>query len=184
MPLCVRPDPLREATLPTPRAAAAFRFLKDKNMYYKAFLDHQKALLGSYSGYWEIVRDALANLVSIMMDRCYDEINHKQLYDHVRGLRGQVWLCAFPNLFITIAPAEWTFPRPYFMEPYLDCVFASAYIMALHMFFLVRCIWGLLANRWGHRFFLVFEYVVKTEYQGRGTLHPHIAAWRNDFLDH
>ena len=28
------------------------------------------------------------------------------------------------------------------------------------------------------------QYVVKTEYQGRGTLHPHIAAWRSDFLDH
>ena len=28
------------------------------------------------------------------------------------------------------------------------------------------------------------QYVVKTEYQGRGTLHLHIAAWSSDFLDH
>ena len=49
--------------------------------------------------------------------------------------------------------------------------------MALHMYFLVFCIWGLLATRLGHRFFTVLEYVVKTEYQGRGTPHWHIAAW-------
>ena len=61
------------------------------------------------SGYWEIVRDSLSDLVRIQMHRCYDEKNHKDLYDHVRGLRGQVGLCAFPNLFITIAPAEWIF---------------------------------------------------------------------------
>ena len=69
------------------------------------------------TGYWEIVRDALADLVRIMLDRCYDEKGHKALYDHVRGLRGEVWLCAFPNLFLKIAPAEWMFPRPYFLEP-------------------------------------------------------------------
>ena len=121
------------------------------------------------TGYWEIVRDALADLVRIMLRRCYDEANHKVLYDHVRGLRGQVWLCAFPNLFITIAPAEWLFPRPYFLEPYADCIFAGAYLMALHMYFLVRCMWRFLANRFGNKWFMVYEYVVKTEYQGRGT---------------
>ena len=86
----------------------------------------------------------------------------QDLYDHVRGLRGQVWLCAFPNLFITIAPAEWTFPRPYFLEPYLSCVFAGAFLMSLHMYYLVRCIWAFLCARGGHRFFVVYEWVVKT----------------------
>jgi len=78
-------------------------------------------------------------LVRVMLIRCYDEVNHKQLYDQVRDLRGQVWQCAFPNLFITISPAGWTFPRPYFLEPYGNCVFAGAYLMALHMYYLVRC---------------------------------------------
>ena len=94
------------------------------------------------AGYWEIIRDSLADLVRIMLLRCYDEVNHKQLYNHVRGLRGQVWLCAFPNLFNTIAPAEWTFPRPYFLEQYSPCMFAAAYLMGLHMYFLVKSIWG------------------------------------------
>ena len=104
------------------------------------------------SGYWEIVRDSLSDLVGIQLHRCFVEKNHKPLYDHVRGLRGQVGLCAFPNVFITIAPAEWTFPRPYFLRPYHACVFAGSYLMALHMYFLVFCIWGLLATRLGHRF--------------------------------
>ena len=85
------------------------------------------------TGYWDTVQDALADLVRIMMVRCYDQTNYPELYNRVRSPRGQVWLCAFPNVFITIAPAEWKFPRPYFLEPYADCVFAGAYIMALHM---------------------------------------------------
>ena len=78
------------------------------------------------------------------------EENYPELYKHVPDLRGNVWLAAFPNLFITVAPAEWRFPRPYFLEPYLRCVFAGAYVMALHMYFLVRCVWYFLANRLGH----------------------------------
>ena len=111
------------------------------------------------AGYWEIVRDALADLVRIMLHRCYDAVNYKQLYNHVRNLRGEeVWLCAFPNLFITIAPAEWTFPRPYFLEPYKEYISGCAYMMALHMYYLVRCIWGLLSSRFGLRFFIVLVY--------------------------
>ena len=64
-----------------------------------------------------------------------------------------------------------------FHAAYHDCVFAGAYIMALHMYYLVRCMWLFLANKFGTRFFVVFEWVMKTEYQGRGTPHWHIAAW-------
>ena len=35
----------------------------------------------------------------------------------------------------------------------------------------------MLASRYGNRFFVVLEYVMKTEYQRRGTPHWHIAAW-------
>ena len=82
------------------------------------------------SGYWDQVSDALADLVRVMLGRCFDEKGYPELVKHCRNLRGEVWLCAFPNVFITIAPAEWKFPRPYFMEVYKHCVFAGAYIMA------------------------------------------------------
>ena len=129
------------------------------------------------AGYWEIVQDSLADLVRIQMDRCFDKEGHPELYEHCRGLRGQIWLCAFPNLFITIAPAEWKFPLPYFLEVYKQCVFAGAYIMALHMYYLVMCMWRFLANRHGHKFFTVLEWCIKTEYQGRCSPHWHIACW-------
>ena len=35
----------------------------------------------------------------------------------------------------------------------------------------------MLCNKFGTRFFVVLEYSIKTEYQGRGTPHWHIAAW-------
>ena len=45
------------------------------------------------------------------------------------------------------------------------------------MYCVVRCIWRFLCNRFGHRYFIVFEWVMKTEYQGRLTPHWHFAAW-------
>ena len=128
------------------------------------------------AGYWEIVQDGLADLVRIQLDRCCDPA-HDELYNHCSNLRGETWLCAFPNVFITVAPAEWKFPRPYFLQPYMSFISGAAYIMALHMYWLVFCIWKFIANEKGNRFFRVFEWCMKTEYQGRGTPHWHIAAW-------
>ena len=50
------------------------------------------------SGYCEIVQDSLADLVRIMLDRCYDEVHYPHLYQYCRDLRGRVWECAFPNV--------------------------------------------------------------------------------------
>ena len=101
-------------------------FMYEKNMAHKMFqaqcIARDRNLTADVlmrdsqasSGYWEIVQDALADLVRIMLLRCYDEENYPDLCRHCRGVRRGAWLCAFPNLFITIAPAEWNFPR-------LDC---------------------------------------------------------------
>ena len=83
--------------------------------------------------YWDIVQDALADLVRVMLGRCFDSQRYPELYDHCRNLRGELWVCAFPNLFVTIAPAEWKFPMPYFLLAYLNFIVGGAYIMALHM---------------------------------------------------
>ena len=164
-------------------------FLYEKHMAHKYFFAHVRAksmgVTGDVmardsqtsSGYWDAVQDSLADLVRIMKVRCYDQENYPELYRECRNLRGEVWLCAFPNVFLTIAPAEWKFPRPAFAEPYRNCVFACAYIMALHMYQLVRTVWMFLSNARGHKYFMVFEWCMKTEYQGRGTPHWHIAAW-------
>ena len=54
--------------------------------------------------------------------------------------------------------------------------------MALHMYYLVRCVWSFLANRFGHKYFLVYEWCMKTEYQSRGTPHWHFCAWVVSFV--
>ena len=124
------------------------------------------------------MQDSLADLVRIQLARCHDKEGHPDLYNYVRGLRGgAVWQVAFPNLFITLAPAEWRFPLPYFLHPYKKNICAGSYMITLHIFYLTCCIWAFLASRLGNRWFTVFEWVKKTEYQGRGTEHSHIAAW-------
>ena len=53
----------------------------------------------------------------------------------VRGFRGEAALLAFPNLFVTVTAAEWKFPRPHFLRPYVSAgyLYAAAYRFALHM---------------------------------------------------
>ena len=141
-------------------------FLYEKNNAGKFFSAHVRAKrMGvaadvltrdsqTSTGYWEVQKDASSDVVRIMLDRCFDEDQYPLLYKHCRNLRGELWLAAFPNVFITIAPAEWRFPRPYFLDPYINCLFAGAYCLALHMYYLVRCILRLLCSKGGNRFFL------------------------------
>ena len=122
------------------------------------------------SGYWEIVRDALADLVRIMLVRCYDQEHYPQLYNHCRGLRGE----RYGNSPFQMCLSQLQLRSESFQG---RIFFAGAYIMALHMHFLVGFIWYFLANRFGHKFFIVYEWCNKIEYQGRGTPHWHLAAW-------
>ena len=82
----------------------------------------------------EIVQDSLADLVRIQLGRCYDKEGHPDSYNYVRGLRGgAVWQVAFPNLFITLAPAEWRISLPYFLEPCKKNICAGSYLITLHI---------------------------------------------------
>ena len=63
-------------------------------------------------GLWEIVQDTHADLVRVMLLRCYGQEQYPTLYNHCRNLRGEVWLCAVPNLFCAIARSEWKFSWP------------------------------------------------------------------------
>ena len=165
-------------------------FLYEKQLAMKYFGAHTRAQrLGitadiltrdsqGSAGYWEIVQDSLADLVRIQLGRCFDKEGHPDLYHYVRGMRGgAVWQVAFPNFFLTLAPAEWRFPLPYFLVPYKKNICAGSYLITLHIYYLTCTIWSFLAGRMGNRWFTVLESVKKTEYQGRGTEHTHIAAW-------
>ena len=87
--------------------------------------------------------------------------------NYVRGLRGgAVWQVAFPNLFITLAPAEWRIPLPYFLEPYKKNICAGAYLITLHIFYLTCTVWAFLAARTGNRWFTVLESVNSVAFHG------------------
>ena len=44
------------------------------------------------TAYWDHVQDALADLVRIMLQRCFDKSSYPELYEHCRNLRGEVFL--------------------------------------------------------------------------------------------
>ena len=229
------------------------------NRYYQAHKKAEQEGLPAHvytrskqdtTAYWDHVQDALADLVRIMLQRCFDEKEYPELYKHCRNLRGEVALlflqwkycsislcawprvlrvcvrmsfgfpsavvgqrslppsfvvsfavslvpwgpfkilisrtlssilvheCAFPNVFITIAPAEWRFPLPYFLLSYYMNYAAGCYLIAIHMYLAVqRIIQYFLCSKFGNKWFKVYEYAIKTEYQCRGTPHWHMALW-------
>ena len=110
--------------------------------YYQAHVKAEREQLPAHvftrskqdtTAYWDHEQDALADLVRIMLCRCFDESGYPDLFQHCRGLRGEVHHCAFPNLFITIAPAEWKFPLPYFLQSYTRNLAGGCYLIAIHM---------------------------------------------------
>ena len=80
-------------------------FLYDKHLANKFFTAHVRAkrmgVTGDVmtrdsqasSGYWDIVQDSLADLVRIMLVRCYDEENYPLLSE-----RGDHYLNGLTNL--------------------------------------------------------------------------------------
>ena len=83
----------------------------------------------------------------------------------------------FPELIYHHCASRVDISKTVFHGSLQKCVFGGAYIMALHMYYLVRCIWLFLANAFGHKYFICYEWCVKTEYQGRCTPHWHICGW-------
>ena len=90
-----------------------------------------------------------------------------------------------PNLFFTVAPAEWKFPIHQGMLQRIkqdgDKAMTNAQaIMTLHMYHCMSEIVELLANE-GFReetgIKKINEYSMRFEFQGRGTLHVHVVAW-------
>ena len=95
------------------------------------------------TGFWEIVQDSLADLVRVMSQK--ELLARQSLVSDAEAVR-QGEMAGFPNLFITIAPAEWKFPRPFFLFPYLEHLLHGAFWLALHMHRLVTTIWTFLCR--------------------------------------
>ena len=113
-----------------------------------------------------------------------DSPDHPRLYAHVHGGREERSM-AYPNVFITIAPAEWRFPLHYEVFQHWKHNEAHTHpqdlsriqgLLTMHLHnVLVTVLGGILKDKdW---FDEVYEHVIRVEFQERGTLHVHIAVW-------
>ena len=133
--------------------------------------------------YWRREQDYLCGVVR-QMRRRQDSPEHARIYAHAHGGR-EPRSMAYPNVFITIAPAEWRFPLHY--ELFQFWKHPEAYqhprdlsrvqgLLTMHLHNVLTAVLpGVLKDKeW---FDEVYEYVIRVELQERGTLHLHIALW-------
>ena len=135
--------------------------------------------------FWRHEQDILCDVVRRMAERCEDEAKEPELYAYSHDSFYLGRSLAFPNLFITIAPGEWSFllHNPLFA----DFKYAQdggvrrlkdiTGPLALHIYNVLMSVMKQLFQERDNEFFeRVYEYVIRVEFQGRGTLHIHIAA--------
>ena len=91
----------------------------------------------------------------------------------------------YPNVFITIAPAEWLFPlfapifhgykHPVEHKHPRDLSEVQG-LLTLHIYNVLSSVMALLLGP-NDYFSRVFEHMLRVEFQDRGTLHIHVALW-------
>jgi hypothetical protein len=137
--------------------------------------------------YWRHEQDLLCDVVRQNILLMHDQVKNERgpIYEHfaaksITGDRGKETF-KFPNLFITIAPAEWKF--------LLHNDVLGAYLggdrlpevqgpLTQHIHNVLVKVFSKLLAKGGNEYFeLVLDYALRVEFQGRGTLHIHIAAW-------
>jgi len=136
--------------------------------------------------YWLHEQDILCDVVRQMALRCQDRENHRELWEFCHDpLAREPRSLAYPNVFITVAPGEWIFPihNPLFHRWKHPMGFDNPRDLShvvgpltLHIYNVLMTVMRSLFQE--NEFFeRVYEYVIRVEFQGRGTLHIHIAMW-------
>ena len=131
--------------------------------------------------YWRHEQDITADIVRQMHHLCRESVAGDEISTYQNSLLFH-WCdtsLEFPNLFVTIAPAEWKFPMHCSAQAYYpDRGHDMAAFSAIHMYQLVRDTMEAMLNESNSRWFTkVFHYIIRLEYQQRGTIHFHIAIW-------
>ena len=133
--------------------------------------------------YWLHEQDILCDVVRQMGLRCEDQLHHRELYDYCHPFNGTPRSLSFPNVFMTIAPGKWVSPSHYAIfqrwkrpKGYTNPkdLHHVAGLFTLRIYNVLMCALRSLFVPDDY-FEKVIEYVVRTEFQGRGTLHLHIA---------
>ena len=134
--------------------------------------------------YWRREQDYLCDIVRQMRLRQEDPVKHPRLYAYAHG-SGVPRSLAYPNVFITIAPAEWRFPLHYAIFQQWKHPEGHAHpqdlsrvqgLLTMHLHNVLTVVMSdlLRDQRW---FEEVYEHVIRIEFQERGTLHLHVALW-------
>ena len=128
--------------------------------------------------YWLRERDVCADLVRQMHDRSCRPLDerHRDVYLHCLKSPDSE-LVAFPNVFVTLTFAEWKFPCPAWMRPHLASQPEGSGLQTLHIYEVVVGVLERLISLGGHHWDRVVEHLRRVEFQGRGTLHFHVALW-------
>ena len=92
------------------------------------------------------------------------------------------WKRGLPNVFITIAPAEWKTLLHHGMFAHIDTtadLTENQATLTLHLYHALTTIFQkvILVGGGPAGFEKVFCYTIRIEFQGRGTLHIHVLAW-------
>ena len=83
--------------------------------------------------FWLKERDLCADLVRQMHDSCCRRLpSHEAVYEHCADSLDPEVL-AFPNVFITLTFAEWTFPCLAWMRPHLASQPVGSAVQTLHL---------------------------------------------------
>ena len=87
--------------------------------------------------YWRKEQDLCADLVRVMLHRSQRRVaGHEEVFEHCHaGLDFDS--LAFPNVFVTLSFAEWTFPCPAWMQPHLASQPEGSGVQTLHVYELV-----------------------------------------------
>ena len=129
--------------------------------------------------YWRHEQDISCDMVrqmSVLGDVVPGEDADRTIYEfcHNESSPGRL---AFPNFFITIAPAQWLFPLPAWLKDLAATNLSDVSgVVALHIYHvLMVSLKSILCE--GVWFSSVFHYCMRIEFQGRGTIHVHVALW-------
>ena len=135
------------------------------------------------SGYWRLEQCYGADIVRQMRVAREDPVRYPRLHSYCH--LGEPRYLDFPNVFITIAPGEWDFPlhealfgnykRPQGFANCKDLEHCTG-LLTLHLYNVLTAVFDVLL-RPNEFFECVYEHVLRVEFQGRGTLHIHIALW-------
>ncbi|CAK0851570.1 unnamed protein product, partial [Prorocentrum cordatum] len=142
--------------------------------------DEAAGEMQNFSGFWQWEREKLEDVCRQMAEHP-EYVASCQRPGAARDVESE-WKRGLPNVFMTIAPAEW---KALLQDGMFARVREASDLtelqpaLTLHLYHTITTLFEkvVLASPSECGFKRVFQYVLRIEFQGRGTLHVHVLAW-------